>query len=58
MPKSKQKVLLNKRKRGYIRKSIELAMLCNQKVLVTFFDGTSDTLVTYQSHEKMGQEAF
>ena len=58
MPKSKQKVLLNKRKRGYIRKSIELAKLCNQKVMVNIYDGSSETLVTYQTRDKMGLEAF
>ena len=58
MPKQHAQVSLNKRNRGFIRKSIELSDICKQEVLVNFFDRSSGTLVTYQSHDHMGYKAF
>ena len=58
MPKQSVQVLLNKRKRGFLRKCIELSQICDQEVLANFYDRDSGMLVTYQSHESMGPEAF
>ena len=57
MPK-RTEVKLNKRKRGFIRKAIELHDLCGQEIMIQIYDKASNTLVTYQSNEKIGQKAF
>ena len=57
MPK-RTEVKLNKRKRGFIRKAIELHDLCGQEIMIQIYDKASNTLVTYQSNEKIGQNAF
>ena len=55
MPKTKrpydQTVTLNKRKRGLIRKAIELCKLCDQAIYLAIFDQEKNTLVQYKSSE-------
>ena len=47
---------LNKRKRGILRKAIELSDICKQEIVIYMFDRFSGTLVQYQSHQNHGQE--
>ena len=49
---------MNKRKRGLIRKAIELHDLCGQEIMIQIFDKASNTLVTFQSDEETGPKAF
>ena len=58
MHKQSVEVTLNKRKRGFIRKAIELSELCKQEIHLTFYDRSTGTLVSYQSHAQMGTVAF
>ena len=58
MPKKRTEVTLNKRKRGFLRKAIELHDLCGQEIMIQIYDKASNTLVTFQSNEEIGPEAF
>ena len=40
-----------KRKKGLIKKAMELSMLCTQKVLLTIYDEESNKTVLYHSHD-------
>ena len=44
-------VTLNKRKRGIIRKAIELYDLCNQELYIAIFDKQKNHLVEYKSSD-------
>ena len=48
----KQSVTLNKRKRGILRKAIELATICGQHVYIAIADPKSKTLAEYKSDAK------
>ena len=52
MVKSKQykkKVTINKRKRGLLRKAIELEMNCEQKIVIAIADPKAKTLVEFKN---------
>ena len=40
-----------KRKRGFIKKAIELSVLCGQKISLMIYDDRKNKLVTYSSDE-------
>ena len=46
-----QMVTLNKRKRGILRKAIELSDLCHQEVYIAIFDKAKNHLVEYKSSD-------
>ena len=46
-----QMVTLNKRKRGILRKAIELCDLCNQEVYIAILDTAKNHLVEYKSSD-------
>lgn len=43
-----------KRKKGVIKKAIELSLLCNQEIMLTIYDKTKNKLVQYQSNPAFG----
>ena len=48
--KSKLNVTFQKRKRGLLKKAIELSSLCEQQILMFIYDREKNSLVHYQSH--------
>ena len=55
----KQSASLNKRKRGILRKAMELSKLCGQQVHITIGDPSSKTLAEYKSDKNFnGYENF
>jgi hypothetical protein len=56
MPKSKiyrERVSLNKRKRGIIRKAIEMSIILNQQVYIAIADPKKKTFIEYKSVGKI-----
>lgn len=53
-----QVVTLNKRKRGIIRKAIELCKLCDQDIYIAVFDQDKNTLVQYKSSQVVNPEVL
>ena len=49
---TKRYVSFCKRKRGFLKKAIELSCLCDQYIHVTIFDKTKQRLVEYSSHDE------
>ena len=50
---------LNKRKRGILRKAMELSKLCGQQVYIAIGDPSSKTLAEYKSDQNfIGYEKF
>ena len=49
----KQSAQLNKRKRGILRKAMELSKLCGQQVYIAIGDPGSKTLAEYKSEENL-----
>ena len=47
--KNHRKVTLCKRRRGFIKKAIELSRLCDQKIFFILFDPETDKLVQFSS---------
>ena len=41
-----------KRKRGLVKKAIELSMLCGQDIMVIIFDKSKQKLVEYRSNDE------
>ena len=54
----KQSVTLNKRKRGILRKAIELATICGQHVYIAIADPKSKTLAEYKSDAKFDLKTY
>ena len=46
-------VTLNKRKRGILRKAIELCNMCDQEMYIAIFDRKKNILVQYKSNDIM-----
>ena len=44
-------VTLNKRKRGIIRKAIELCNMCDQQIYIAMYDKERETLVQFKSDD-------
>jgi hypothetical protein len=44
------KVALNKRKRGILRKAMELSTVCSQKIYMVIYDEATLCYVEYRSH--------
>jgi len=49
---------LNKRKRGILRKAIELSDICEQEIVICMYDRISGTFVRYQSHPETDLKAM
>ena len=49
-------VTYNKRKKGLIKKAMELSILCDQDVYLAIFDKDKKKLVLYTSHENIGNK--
>jgi hypothetical protein len=45
-----------KRKRGLLKKVMELSNLCGQQIQLVIFDEKKQILVQYNSHEKFGRQ--
>ena len=43
-------VTFEKRKRGFLKKAIELSLMCDKQMLIFIYDNVSNKLVHYQSH--------
>jgi len=43
-------ITFQKRKRGFLKKAIELSSLCEQQMLIFIYDNNKNKLVHYQSH--------
>lgn len=44
-------ITYNKRKRGFIKKAMELSVLCGQQILVAMYNNQNNKLVIYQSED-------
>ena len=49
-------VTLNKRKRGIVRKAIELSQICEQELYIAIYDKEKDQLVQYKSSAFLSPE--
>ena len=61
MVKSKEyklNITLNKRKRGLIRKAIEIVNLCRQDVYIAIADPRTKTLVEFQSDNRIERSDY
>ena len=52
--KVKRKIACSKRKKGIIKKAMELSILCNQKVFLVVYDQDKNKSVQYKSHSSFG----
>ena len=48
--KNQRNVAFCKRKRGLLKKAIELSRLCDQNILMVVFDPDKQKAIIYQSH--------
>ena len=51
-----RKVTYCKRKRGLLKKAVELSRICNQKIHISIFDENSKRLVQFNSHSDFNPE--
>ena len=51
------KVTFTKRKRGLLKKSIELSTLCDKKVFIVIYDDVNKILIEFNSHDEFNIEA-
>mgnify|MGYP000928159500 CR=1 FL=1 len=51
--RNSRNVTYNKRKKGLIKKAMELSILCDQEVYLAIFDKEKKKLVLYTSDEKL-----
>lgn len=54
--KASRNVTYCKRKRGLIKKAMELSLLCEQEIMVVIYDKSKKKLVMYNSTEEMTPE--
>ena len=47
-----------KRKKGLLKKAIELSNLCDQQMYLAIYDSKNRRLVTFQSHDDFSPENF
>ena len=52
--KVKRKIACSKRKKGIIKKAMELSILCNQKVFLVVYDQDKNKSVQYKSNSSFG----
>ena len=55
--KNQRNVAFCKRKRGFLKKAIELSSLCDQKIFILIFDGNRKRAVQFSSHEEFHIES-
>lgn len=53
-----QVVTMNKRKRGLIRKAIELCKLCDLEIYIAVFDKEVGTLIQFKSSDVLDPESL
>ena len=54
----KQSAQLNKRKRGILRKAMELSKLCGQQIYIAIGDPSSKTLAEYKSEQNLTLKGY
>ena len=47
--KTNRKVALCKRRRGFIKKAIELSRLCDQKIFIVMYDNETEKILQFSS---------
>ena len=49
-----RRITLSKRRRGLVKKAIELANICDQQIYVALYDSQYNTVVQFQTSEQFG----
>ena len=49
--KNSRRITYLKRKKGLIKKAMELSMLCSQKMLLIIYDEENNKVIYYHSHD-------
>ena len=53
---AKRNVTFSKRKKGLIKKNIELSNMCDRKIFTAIYDERTKKMVIYHSHENFDAE--